>query len=123
MMGKGILVISLDFELMWGNIESWTVDGYGKTNVSHVREVVERLLLLFEKYQVKATFATVGLLMQKDCQTVKMMLPRIAPSYNNIRLSPYENNFLNQINETNSELFFAKDISKFNISHQVKTYI
>lgn len=58
------LVISLDLEMMWGNLDGWTVVGYGWTNVAHVREVVDRLLCLFEQYEVKATFAVVGIIME-----------------------------------------------------------
>ena len=58
------LVISLDLEMMWGNLDGWTVDGYGWTNVAHVREVVDRLIRLFEQYEVKATFAVVGIIME-----------------------------------------------------------
>ena len=64
MNGNGFLVLSLDLELMWGNTEEWTPNGYGRTHVAHVREVVSRLLPLFDRYQVKATFATVGLVME-----------------------------------------------------------
>ena len=59
------LVISLDLEMMWGNLEGWSVDGYGRTNVAQVREVVDRLLCLFEKYEVKATFAVGGKIMEE----------------------------------------------------------
>ena len=65
MNGNGFLVLSLDLELMWGNTEEWTPNGYGRTHVAHVREVVNRLLSLFEQYQVRATFATVGVIMEE----------------------------------------------------------
>lgn len=45
---KGALVISLDFEMFWGNIESWTKEGYGTSNIKNVPLVVDRLLALFE---------------------------------------------------------------------------
>lgn len=103
---KGCLVISLDFELMWGNIESWTIEGYGKTHVKQVREVITRLLALFEKYQVKATFATVGFIMQ---QQNEVMIPNRTPSYTNQKLSPY-GNYMKRISKENANLYFAPDI-------------
>lgn len=105
---RGYLVISLDFELMWGNIESWKPDGYGTTHVSHVREVINQLLTLFEKYQVRATFATVGLIMQ-SCKDIR--LPNITPTYKNTVLSPYLG-YLRNIKDEYESLFFAPDVIK-----------
>ncbi len=102
----GSFVISLDFELMWGNIESWSVEGYGQTHISHVREVIDRLLALFEQYHVKATFATVGLIMQKQSDN---LLPTVQPSYQNPTLSPY-GNYMENIRNENADLYFAQDI-------------
>ena len=122
---KGSFVISLDFELMWGNIESWSEEGYGNTNVAHVREVIGRLLALFEKYQVRATFATVGLIMhEKDCD-MRALKPRLLPSYHKSQYSPYENHFIENIN--NPELYYAPDIiellkSSTNIEIGTHTY-
>lgn len=104
--GKSNLVISLDFELMWGNIESWTTEGYGTSHVSHVREVITRLLALFEQYQVKATFATVGFIMQKK-EDVKT--PLRIPTYQNKVLSPY-GDFISSIAPQKEHLYFATDI-------------
>lgn len=102
----GCLVISLDFELMWGNIESWTVEGYGQTNIIHVRDVIDRMLAMFERYQVKATFATVGLIMQEQDGD---LLPQILPSYHNSSLSPY-GGYMENIGKGNIELYFAQGI-------------
>lgn len=59
---RGVLVISLDLEMLWGD-ERWQRNGYAVTHVAQVREVVARLLETFREYQVKATVAVVGSLM------------------------------------------------------------
>ena len=105
-MNKGIFIISLDFELMWGNIESWTVDGYGKTHVANVRKVILRMLELLQQWHVKATFDIVGLIMQKHGD---VEIPSVVPSYTKKTLSPYEN-IINNIKKKDEQLYFAPDI-------------
>ena len=109
---SGCLVISLDFEMMWGNLERWTLDGYGKTNVNNVRLVIDRMLSLFEKYHVHATFATVGLLMHENKAEAVESQPEIKPSYINNCLSPYANNYMGSIEDKNAYLYFAPDVIK-----------
>lgn len=109
-MDNGCLVISLDFELMWGNIDKWTIDGYGKSNISNVRLAIDRMLDLFNQYQVHATFATVGLLMHDNKGEALKSKPQLAPSYSNKRLSPYENRYIESILNENESLYFASDV-------------
>lgn len=70
-----VFTISLDFELMWGSFDS----GKHRRFVSHLardgaggfhatREIVERLLALFRKYDVSVTWATVGHLFLDACE-------------------------------------------------------
>lgn len=55
------LVLSIDFELRWGVHDSQGPDPENyRVNLEGVREVVPRLLDLFEKLEVRATWATVG---------------------------------------------------------------
>lgn len=109
MMEKGSLVISLDFELTWGAIDSWKPDGYGKTNILQVREVVNRLAALFEKYDVKATFATVGFVMLHDVEDIKQHTPALIPTYDNEGLRPY-GKYLDYVAHQDSHLFFAPEL-------------
>src|SRR3990167_11247331 len=53
---KGIFILSLDFELAWG----MRGDPAYKADFERTREVIDRMLALFEKYEIKATWATVG---------------------------------------------------------------
>jgi len=109
---KGSLVISLDFALMWGNIELWNPDTYGKSHVKQVPKIIDNLLDLFNKYNIHVTFSTVGLLMHANKDEVIANTPFKIPTYDNKLLSPYENNFLCKINERDNMLYFAPDIIK-----------
>jgi hypothetical protein len=55
-------LISLDFELMWGVRDHRSIATYGK-NILGVREAIPAMLAMFTKYRVKATWATVGMLL------------------------------------------------------------
>ena len=93
-MKNGVLVISLDYELMWGCCEWSTTEDYGKSNVAHVPEVINRMLKLFHKYDVHATFATVGMIMLKGKEDAINMAPLKKPSYLRVEASPYSNNYI-----------------------------
>ncbi|MBR3960002.1 MAG: polysaccharide deacetylase family protein [Bacteroidales bacterium] len=103
---KGSLIISLDFELLWGVIEKPYVRAYAESNVRNVPEVVDRMLCLFEKYGVKATFSTVGLLMCRDKEEAIQYSPTKKPSYNNQKLSPY-GDYLKGLSKEDYSLYFA----------------
>ncbi len=85
---NGNFVISLDFELMWGVLDSRTIDSYGK-NIAKVNEIIPRLIVLFEKYEIKATFSTVGLLFYESFESRNEIIPKIQPRYDELTLSPY----------------------------------
>ncbi|HZW71202.1 MAG TPA: polysaccharide deacetylase family protein [Hanamia sp.] len=86
----GKFVISLDFELYWGIKDVVELEKY-ESQLLAVREVIPKLLDLFEKYQIHATFATVGLLFFETKKQMLQHLPVQKPSYNNFKLSPYFN--------------------------------
>jgi hypothetical protein len=100
--------ISLDFELFWGVIDSKTVSNYSK-NVLGVRECLPRMLDLFNRYNIKATWATVGMLMCKNYDEWRNLKPTVYPNYVRKSCSPYN------IHDTVSDfpsLFFAPDLVK-----------
>lgn len=88
-MKNSLLIISLDFELMWGVRDKRTISNYGK-NILGVRKVIPGLLQLFNKYQVQATFATVGFLFAKNKKELTSYIPASLPQYNSPLLSPYD---------------------------------
>ena len=104
---QGSFVISLDFELMWGMIDCSSKSGYGQTNVKQVPTVINRLLELFERYGVHATFATVGMIMYRGKEELLKDLPLANhPSYDKYEMSPYENGYISGIAPEEESLFF-----------------
>lgn len=85
---KGTLIVSLDFELFWGMLDCCTLEEY-KANVLGGREAIPRLLALFEKYDIHATWATVGFLFAEGREELKHYFPGEEPSYENNAVSPY----------------------------------
>lgn len=61
----GTLAISLDFEMYWGMADITEVDEMTPV-MQNVHTVVPRLLELFKKYEIHATWATVGALMAEN---------------------------------------------------------
>lgn len=104
---QGTLVVSLDYELMWGCCEWSTPEAYGKSNVAQVPEVISRMLALFHQYGVHATFATVGMIMLKDKEEAIRMAPDKRPSYQRVGASPYSNNYIQKIKPEHESMSFA----------------
>lgn len=112
MIKHGSFVISLDFELNWGMIDKSSVEEYGNSHVAHVPEAVMGMLTLFDKYDVKATFATVGLIMLNDKNEAVSMAPSQKPSYKNPILSPYSDGYIEKIKPENTKLYFSPELIK-----------
>ena len=123
---RGNFVISLDFELMWGVRDVTDIYSYG-SNILNVHNVIPRILEIFEKNKIRATFASVGFLFHKNIVELMKDLPDILPQYKNTYLSPY-NEYLKSINEArlNDKLHFAPDvifkIEKKNGLHEIATH-
>jgi peptidoglycan/xylan/chitin deacetylase (PgdA/CDA1 family) len=81
-------VVSLDFELMWGVRETRTVASYGQ-NILGGRQAIPRLLALFGEHGVRATWATVGMLLFDRKADLLEALPEIRPTYAGPGLDPY----------------------------------
>jgi len=101
---KPLFVISLDFEKMWGVFDKRSIHSYGE-NVSNVELVIDRLLSLFEKYDIHCTWATVGMLFHNDIKSCKNKLPIVIPKYKNNKLSSY--NHLNEISSNNFVIYYS----------------
>lgn len=84
----GALVISLDFELLWGIFDK--VDHTKKqTYFQNTRELIPRLLSLFSEYQIHATWATVGMLFNESWAQWEQNIPQDIPNYTRGELSAY----------------------------------
>jgi peptidoglycan/xylan/chitin deacetylase (PgdA/CDA1 family) len=84
----GGFVISLDFELHWGVRDHRTVDDY-RENLLGVRQAIPATLHLFERYGIRATWATVGFLFFENRDALKAAHPAALPHYLDIKLDPY----------------------------------
>src|SRR5689334_25012451 len=87
-MDKGILVVSLDFELFWGVRDRCTLESYGE-HIHGARKAIPAMLDLFREYGIHATWATVGFLFFRTKEDLLAACPQSRPIYENARLSPY----------------------------------
>lgn len=85
---SGALVISLDFELSWGIRDFESIGNRNK--ILPTRQVVPMLLEMFKKYDIHATWATVGFLFFESKTELLSALPKSLPGYSNKTLSPYD---------------------------------
>lgn len=87
-MKKGILTISLDFELYWGVRDKRTIEQY-KDNLDGVEKAITTMLDLFSKYNIHTTWATVGFLFYDNQNELEQNIPEVMPTYLNQSLNPY----------------------------------
>jgi len=92
----GTLIVSLDFELFWGMLDQCALEDY-QANVLGGRTAIPRLLGLFQKYEIHATWATVGFLFAENYRELKRYFPEEMPAYTKKSLSPYD--WFSQIGE------------------------
>ncbi|WP_190808449.1 polysaccharide deacetylase family protein [Flagellimonas sp. S3867] len=92
----------MDFELFWGVRDKRTLDSYGES-IEKVHTVMPRLLDLFDKYGVKATFATVGFLFAKTKNELEKFSPEEKPKYKDANLSPYGDDAMRLVKEKNEQ--------------------
>lgn len=90
------LTISLDFELHWGVLPSYTVEQY-KQNLEGTADSVEKSLRLFQEYEIHATWATVGFLFYEGVAKLLEDLPVDIPAYSDPKMNSYL--YLSTLNE------------------------
>jgi peptidoglycan/xylan/chitin deacetylase (PgdA/CDA1 family) len=105
---NGFLVISLDFELLWGVFDK--VDYKEKeTYFFNTKRVVPQLLELFKEYELHVTWATVGMLFNENWTEWQKNLPTDLPEYVNPNMSAY--NYAKPFpNKDLEKMCFAKDL-------------
>jgi hypothetical protein len=89
---NGAFVVSLDFELYWGVRDSKSLASYGP-NILGVWQAIPRLLDLFREYEVRATFATVGMLFFAEKESLRRSLPQPPVKYVDPRYDWYPDYF------------------------------
>ncbi len=81
-------VVSLDFELLWGMRDKRTIESYGD-HILGEREAIPAILALFRKYEVRATWASVGMTLFDRKEELLKYLPEQLPTYLRKGLDPY----------------------------------
>lgn len=110
---KGSLIISLDFELHWGAVEKWDIKDKEEYFLQ-TRKIIVRMLDIFEKYHIHATWATVGFLFASNLEELEECFPKEKPTYNNNDLNYYKLFEENKVgrNEEVDKLHFANSLIK-----------
>jgi hypothetical protein len=105
---KGLLVISLDFELLWGVFDKVNYKER-ETYFKNTRKVIPEILDLFSEYKIHCTWATVGMLFNNNWKEWRGNAPVSLPNYKHTDLSAYD--YGNTINSQETDFFcFAKDL-------------
>ena len=86
----GQLIVSLDFELFWGMLDQCPLESY-RDHVLGGRAAIPQLLALFEKYNIHATWATVGFQFAESYEALRKFFPEegLRPTYDKPGLDPY----------------------------------
>jgi hypothetical protein len=85
----GALVISLDFELHWGVRDHSAVTPALTESLVASRSMVTTLAEIFAQREVRATWATVGLLFAATAHEAEDLRPALRPAYRQAALDPY----------------------------------
>lgn len=103
------LIISLDFELMWGVRDIYNHSNYG-LNVIGAREAVPRILSLFAEQGICCTWATVGFLFCENKDELIESIPALQPHYTEKKFSNYM--YINEVgkNEKDDPYYFAPSL-------------
>ncbi len=107
----GTLLVSLDFELFWGMLDKTTLADYAP-HVLGGRAAIPRLLDVFEKYGIHATWATVGFMFAENKAEMQAYFPapENRPQYENKALNPYD--YMDNVgeSETDAPCFYAPSL-------------
>lgn len=87
-MSPPVFIISLDFELHWGRFDRGRIRGMERRYLQ-TRHVLPEILSLFKKYEIEATWATVGMLFARNFREWKEFAPREKPTYLAVKRNAY----------------------------------
>jgi peptidoglycan/xylan/chitin deacetylase (PgdA/CDA1 family) len=82
------LVISLDFELHWGRFDKYDLES-NLRYYRNTRNAIPKMLELFDRYRIHATWATVGMLMAENEEEWRTYQPELLPDFSNKKISAY----------------------------------
>lgn len=107
-MNHSKFIISLDFELIWGVFDKVNFEekqGYFLST----RKMIPALLKIFDNYGIHATWATVGMLFNRNWEEWIANIPDVQPAYANAKLSAYQFGLKNK-DLINDDLCFANQL-------------
>ncbi|MAN88456.1 MAG: polysaccharide deacetylase [Algoriphagus sp.] len=102
----GTLIISLDFELLWGIFDK-VGNKYKPEYFENTRRIIPQMLDLFAKNQIGVTWATVGMLFAENEEEWKKYSPEFLPSYREKKYSAYD---WSKVHGIKPEVHFAPDL-------------
>ncbi len=108
-MKNGKLIISLDFELLWGVFDKVDFKEKGRY-FNNTRNIIPEILILFEKYSIHCTWATVGMIFNKNWEDWKKNIPDFLPNYEKQILCAYTFADNNKNKKILNEMCFAPDL-------------
>lgn len=108
-MSQPTLIVSLDFELFWGMQDGWELSQY-EDHVLGGREAIPRMLELFQRHGIHATWATVGFQFAESEAEARNYFPDQKPAYGNPALSSYRCFGHMGQNETDAPCFYAPSL-------------
>lgn len=109
-MKNGVLVISLDFELVWGLFDHINIVDKA-TYFKNTLDAIPQMLSVFEKNAIHVTWATVGMLFNENWEEWHSNIPEILPTYDRKELDAYEYGKKHQKSGFDS-FFFAPKLIK-----------
>ena len=105
-MQKPTLIVSLDYELFWGMQDHVALPDY-EANILGGKAAIPRMLELFEKHGIHATWAAVGFLFGENEAQLRKYFPDDRPTYDTAALSPYPLFGKIGTDETEAPCFYA----------------
>jgi peptidoglycan/xylan/chitin deacetylase (PgdA/CDA1 family) len=84
--GRGTLIISLDFELRWGVLNRCPAGAAYERSLLEARRLIPRMVEIFERESIAATWATVGMLFARNREELEAYRPRVVPAYDDVSL-------------------------------------
>lgn len=112
----GKFVLSLDFEQLWGVFDHETKLTYHE-NIIGGRKAIPKILELFDKYNIHASWGVVALLLAETKRDAIEYSPDLKPSYCNDKLSAYKTFDDLGENEKEDPYHFAGSLVKEIMTH------
>lgn len=110
-----MFVISLDFELLWGVHDVRGSEYYN--NIKSVKYVLPVLLDLFDHFDIKSSWATVGAISLDSKEELSTLMGEfVKPLYVNKNYSPFDNGTIDLV--TDEALLFSPELIKLIVNNE-----